>query len=111
MTRLIAESPPAFTVCHTRSPFIRGTPAAGRGSLSFSEPSSGKYGGAGEDVVVGIGEDVMVGVGEGVSVGVGIGVDVMVGVGDDVSEGVGTGDVMVGVGDGVNVGEEWVWMS
>ena len=89
VTRLIAESPPTFTVWHPSSPSPRGTSVddgAGSGSSALPDPSVGAGAGVGEDVRVGTGEDVMVGVGEDVSVGVGVGEEVRVGVG----EGVGT---------------------
>ena len=104
VTRLIAESPPTFTVWQLSSPAapeIGVDDGAGSGSSALPDPSEGAGAGVGEEVSVGIGEDVMVGVGEEVSVG--IGEDVMVGVGEEVSVGIGE-EVMVGVGEDVKVG-------
>jgi hypothetical protein len=95
VTRLIAESPPTFTVWQPSGPAPRGKgvdDGAGRGSSALPEPSVGAGAGVGEDVRVGVGEEVSVGVGEEVSVGVGE--DVSVGVGEDVSVGVGVGEVV-----------------
>ena len=106
VTRLIAESPPTFTVWHPSGPTPRGIgvdDCAGRGSSALPDPSLGAGAGEGEDASVGIGEGVMVGVGEDVSVGEGDDVSVGVGVGEDVGVGVGE-DVKVGVGVGERVG-------
>ena len=104
VTRLIAESPPTFTVWHPRGPAPRGIgvdDGAGSGSSALPDPSVEAGAGVGEEVRVGVGEEVMVGVGEEVRVGIGEGV--MVGVGEEVRVGVGEG-VMVGVGEEVRVG-------
>ena len=87
VTRLIAESPPTFTVWQPSGPAPRGKgvdDGAGRGSSALPEPSVGAGAGVVEEVRVGVGEEVMVGVGE----------DVGVGVGEDVSVGVGVGEVV-----------------
>jgi len=102
--RLIAESPPTFTVWHPSDPAPRGTgvdDGAGRGSSALPEPSVRAGAGVGEEVRVGVGEEVMVGVGDDVSVGEGD--DVSVGVGEDVGVGVGE-EVKVGGGEEVKVG-------
>ena len=104
VTRLIAESPPTFTVWQPSGPAPRETvvdDGAGRGSSALPEPSLGVIVRVGEGVRVGVSEGVRVGVSEGVRVGVGEGV--RVGVGKEVRVGVGEG-VGVGVGDGVGVG-------
>jgi hypothetical protein len=95
VTRLIAESPPTFTVWHPRCPVPRGIRSgdgAGRGPSSLSEPSGEIITGVGAGVVVGVGEEVMVGVGAGVVVGVGE--EVIVGVGENVGVGTGVGEVV-----------------
>jgi hypothetical protein len=103
VTRLIAESPPTFTVWQPSGPaFGRSSvdDGAGRGSSSLPESSVGTRVLIG-DVRVGVGEEVMVGVGKVVRVGVGE--NVSVGVGEDVRTGVGE-VVKVGVGEVVTAG-------
>jgi hypothetical protein len=76
VTRLIAESPPTFTVWHPSGPAPRGTDVddgTGSESSALPEPSKGAGVGLTGDVGVGVGEDVMVGVGVAVSVGAGVG--------------------------------------
>ena len=106
VTRLIAESPPTFTVWQPSGPTPGGSgvdDGAGRGSSALPEPSVGAGVLIG-DVRVGIGEDVMVGVGKEVGgVRVGVGEEVRVGVGEVVQVGVGEG-VTAGVGVAVGVG-------
>jgi hypothetical protein len=127
VTRLIAESPPTFTVWQPSGPAPGGSgvdDGAGGGSSALPESSVGasvligvvRVGvgeevrvGVGKDVRVGVGEDVRAGVGEVVKVGVceevrvGVGKDVRVGVGEVVKVGVGE-EVRVGVGKDVRVG-------
>ena len=102
VTRLIAESPPTFTVWQPSGPAFGRSgvdDGAGGGSASLPESSVGARVLIG-DVRVGVGEVVMVGVGKVVRVGVGE--NVSVGVGEDVRTGVGE-VVKVGVGEVVTV--------
>ena len=95
VTRLIAESPPTFTVWHPSGPAPRGTDVddgTGSESSALPEPSKGAGVGLTGDVGVGVGEEVMAGVGE--EVRVGVGEDVMVGVGVAVSVGAGVGELV-----------------
>lgn len=105
VTRLTAESPPAFTVKQRRMP----EPGTGdvRDGIVSSLPDSPVVSGTG----VGVKEGVKVVGGTDVTVGTGDSVGEYVGVGEDVGdgEGVGVGDevgggVSVGVGESVVVG-------
>jgi len=67
VTRLIAESPPTFTVWQPRGPAEGGTgvdDGAGRRSSSLPDISVGDGPGVGEEVNVKVGDDVDVGEGE-----------------------------------------------
>jgi hypothetical protein len=79
VTRLIAESPPTFTVWQPSDPPAGGTgvdDGAERGSSALPEPLKGAGVGVIGDVRVGVGKDIMVGAGVTVGVGAGVG-DVM----------------------------------
>lgn len=120
VTRLIAESPPTFTVWQPGGPDAGGNgvdDVVGRGSSSTPDVSVEVGVGFGEGVNSGVGEEVEVDVGEGEAVSVGAGVVVSVGAGEDVGVGesvgegegerVGSGEVVgkgVSVGAGVRVG-------
>ena len=91
VTRLIAESPPTFTVWQPAGPAAGGTGVdngPGKWSSSPSELSPEVGEGEGEGVNAGEGEGIGVGVGEDVNTGVGDGSGV--GVGDGEAEVVGT---------------------
>lgn len=108
VTRLIAESPPTFTVEQRRIPELGVMDVRGGIVSSLPDPPviSGTGVGVKEGMMVVAGTDVTVGTGEGVGECVGVGEDVgmgeSVGVGDKdgVGESVGVGEC-VGVGSGV----------